>query len=332
LHPDAPYIDRPAMVHMPEIQLVLEDHLDIEKEGSPVVRAVYGMRLGHLFYVDERWTAERLSVIFDRAQPALEAAAWRGYVLNGYLAPRVLEHVVGAGLYDGPVDELSVAPDRDSERREPQEARKQLVEHVALAWCRGVAGSDALLDRLLAKAQPEDRDHLMMWIGLSVLHDEDASELAAEVAPRLLDLWARRLDQLAASQGDPELDRYGWWYSSSELAEPTATDLLVRTLTLSGRPADDVGGCLERATVVAAAYPSGVCAVLAAIVAGEGRDELRVYENRVRELLEVMVAATYNNAHTRSEVERLVNDLGEHGLGDYRDTLASNDPPQQSPK
>jgi len=41
----------------------------------------------------------------------------------------------------------------------------------------------------------------------------------------------------------------------------------------------------------------------------------------VRELLEAIVAATSTDAVARAEAERLVNELGEHGLGDYRDAL-----------
>jgi hypothetical protein len=326
LHPDAPYIDRPAMVHVAEIQQLLEDHLDVDKEPSPSVRAVYGARLGHLFFLDEGWTAERLDVIFDPTQPDVAAAAWRGYVLNAHLAPRVLAHVVGAGLYDGPVDELSVAQDQDSEEREARDARDRLVEHVGLAWCRGVAGSDMLLNRLFSKATGKDRAELVTWIGLSVLHHEDATELAAEVAPRLPDLWGRRLDELGPRGGDPELVRYGWWYSSGKLTEPEGTELLVRTLTAAKGRVTDLRGCLERATEVASENPSGACAVLAAVVAGEGRDELRVVGNRVRELLEAIVAARDTDAGTRGEAERLVNELGEHGLGDYRDALSPEPP------
>ena len=32
-------------------------------------------------------------------------------------------------------------------------------------------------------------------------------------------------------------------------------------------------------------------------------------------------------ARKRADVERLVNELGEHGLGDYRDALSPDDPP-----
>lgn len=327
LHPDAPYIDRPAMVHMPEIQHLLEVHMDVEREPSPLVRAVYGMRLGHLFFLDEGWTAERLGVIFDNGRPALAAAAWRGYVMNGYRAPRVLEHVVSAGLYDGPVDRLSVAPERDSERHEAREARRQLVEHVGLAWCRDVEGSDKLLDRMLSKATAEDREQLITWVGLSVLHDREADELAAAVAPRLPELWGRRLDELGPSGTDLELASYGWWYSSGKLAEPEATELLVRTLKVATGRVTDLHGSLGRAAKVATENPSGACAVLTAIVSGEGRDELRVFGNRVRELLEAIVAATDSGTDARAGAGRLVNELGEHGLGDYRDTLARDDPP-----
>jgi hypothetical protein len=327
LHPDAPYIDRPAMLHMPEIQQLLDDHLDVDKEPSPLVLVIYGARLGHLFFLDEAWTAGRLGVIFDPARPALAAAAWRGYVMTGYLAPRVLAHVVAAGLYDGPVVDLSVALDRETERREPREARERLVEHVGLAWCRGVAGSDALLARLFSNATAKDRGHLVTWIGLNVLHDEEALELAAEVAPRLPDLWARRLNELRASGSDPELAEYGWWYSSGRLAEPEGTQLLVQTLNAQRGRVTDLGGCLERATEVATENPGGACDVLAAVVAEEGRDELRTVGGRVRGLLEAIVAATDADADVLAEAERLVNELGEHGLGDYRDALWPEEPP-----
>ena len=327
LHPDAPYIDKPAMMHMPEIQQLLEDHLDVEKERSPSVRAVYGARLGHLFFLDETWTAQRLGVIFDPARPHLAAAAWRGYVLSGYLAPRVLAHVLGAGLYDDPVDELGVAPDGDREDREAQEARDKLVEHVGLAWCRGVAGSDVLLNRLFSRATGNDRVKLVTWIGLGVLHHEEATELAAAVAPRLPDLWRQRLVDLRGSDSEPELAGYGWWYSSGKLAEPQATELLVQTLKATRGRATDLRGCLERATDVATENPGGACDVLEAVVAREGRDQLRVVGDRVRELLDAIVAATDTDADVRAQAERLVNELGEHGLGDYRDALSPHDPP-----
>jgi hypothetical protein len=328
LHPDAPYIDRPAMAHLPEIQQLLKDHLDVEKEPSPSVRAVYGARLGHLFFLDEAWTAERLPVIFDPTRPELAAAAWRGYVLNAYLAPRVLSHVVGAGLYDGPVDELSGARDRDEQNREAEQARDHLVEHVGLAWCRSVAGSDALLARLFSKATGDDRAKLVTWIGHSVLHHEDATELAREVAPRLPDLWTRRLDELGASDSDPELVGYGGWYSSGKLAEPAGTDLMVQTLRATKGHADDLRGCLERATQVATTDPSGACDVLASVVAGEGRDELRMVGDRVRSLLDaIVVAAKGTGPDVVAQAEQLVNELGEHGLGDYRDALLPTDPP-----
>ena len=321
-HPDARQIDTPALTHMPEIQRLLDDHLDIEKEPSPVVRAVYGMRLGHLFYLDEGWTVDRLNAILDRSRPALAAAAWRGYVIGAHLSPRVFSHVLNAGLYDDPVAQLHVGPSGDDEHREAREARKHLIDHVALMWCGAVSGSNALLDQLFATAIADDRREFITWIGLKVLHDEEAAELAAEVAVRLPELWARRLDELEANGGDPELAGYGWWYSSGALAEPEATRLLVRTLEMTEGRVTDLRGCLERAAEVAPENPGGACEVLAAIVAGDGREELRTVGDRVRRLLSGIASSTDVWADTGSQVERLVHDLGEHGLGDYRDVLS----------
>ena len=84
----------------------------------------------------------------------------------------------------------------------------------------------------------------------------------------------------------------------------------------------DLRGCLERAAEVAPENPGGACEVLAAIVAGDGREELRTVGDRVRRLLSGIASSTDVWADTGSQVERLVHDLGEHGLGDYRDVLS----------
>jgi hypothetical protein len=322
-HPDAPFIDRPAMVHMPEIRQLLDDHLDVGKDPSPSVRAIYGARLGHLFFLDEGWTGDRLGVIFDPARPDLATAAWHGYLLDGFLAPRVVEHVVTAGLYNDRVDALADAPEPNPEAREVREVRNRLVDHVGLVWCRGITGSEALLDRFYARAPGEDRAYLVRWIGLSVLHEDDAADLAAEVAGRLPDLWNTRLQQLAGNKDDAEVTAYGWWYSSGKLPEPQGTALLTRTLDATQGHVDDLRGCLERVTQAATENPSGACEVLAAIVAADGRDELRYADNHVANLVEAVAAtgAERADADVLAEVERLVNELGEHGLGDYRPSL-----------
>jgi hypothetical protein len=86
-------------------------------------------------------------------------------------------------------------------------------------------------------------------------------------------------------------------------------------------------------TEIATENPNGACNVLAAVVSGAGRDELRVVGSRVRELLEAIVAATETDADARAEAERLVDELvGEHGLGDYRDALSPNEPPAGWPQ
>jgi hypothetical protein len=174
--------------------------------------------------------------------------------------------------YDGPVDELGASRDQISESHETGEARNQLLEHVGLAWCLKVAGSDALLDRLFSEAMGIDRAALIRWIGLTVLRHDEMRELAGDVAPRLPGLWARRLDGLRGKGNDPELMGYGWWYSSGKLAEPEGTDLVVQTLKATNGRMDDVRGCLARVTEVAANNPSGACDMLAAVVAGEDRD------------------------------------------------------------
>ena len=233
----------------------------------------------------------------------------------------ILEHVVTAGLYDDRVDALADVPAPDREVREVREVRDRLVDHVGLAWCRGITGSDALLDRFYAQAPDTDRARLVRWIGLSVLHEDDAADLAAEVAVRLPGLWDTRLQELAGCMDDSEATAYGWWYSSGKLAEPQSTALLARTLDATQGRVDDLRGCVERVTHVAAEHPGGACEVLAAIVAADGRDELHLVDTRVANLVEAIAAAARADAAVLAEAERLVNELGEHGLGDYRPAL-----------
>ena len=69
---------------MPEVQEVLEDHLDPQKDKSVGVRSVYGQRLGNLVVLDKTWVTTNLSKIFPAEPEHIELlkAVWEGYVLS----------------------------------------------------------------------------------------------------------------------------------------------------------------------------------------------------------------------------------------------------------
>jgi len=69
--------------NLPEVQKVLEEHLDPQKDKSIGVRSIYGQWLPTLLVLDKTWLTNNLSKIFP-AEPEhaeLLKAVWDSYVI-----------------------------------------------------------------------------------------------------------------------------------------------------------------------------------------------------------------------------------------------------------
>jgi hypothetical protein len=320
LHPDARAIAHPSLTRMPEVRDLLDAHLDPERDPSPLVRAEYGSRLGDLFYLDRPWTTAHLPDIFDSDRPALAEAAWRGYVVRSYIATPVLAPVIATGLYTSHLVVLEDAPPAD-EDLEAEDVRRRLTDHVAYAWVFDVPGARELLEVLQTTAADANREAFVRNLAFGLLREGD-DDVVHGAIPRLVELWRERIDVLP---GDSvELAAFSWWYSAGRLPEPGATTLLIATIKKTGGVLDDLRGCLDQAAVVADAQPASAVDLLVALLATErGRDELKLTGDRIPNLLKAITAS--GDRAMVARVTQVIHELGEYGVGDYRELMPRDD-------
>jgi hypothetical protein len=69
----------------------VDAHLDLDRETSETVRAVLGVRLAQLHWLDPKWLAERLDALFPAGQGhrQLRIATWQAYVSHGKVIPEL---------------------------------------------------------------------------------------------------------------------------------------------------------------------------------------------------------------------------------------------------
>ncbi|HEX5924845.1 MAG TPA: hypothetical protein VFY45_13515 [Baekduia sp.] len=316
LRADARTITHPSLAHMPEVQELLERHLDPDQEPSPLVRAEYGARLGQLLYLDQPWATAQIPVIFDGASPDLADAAWRGYVIRSFLRTTVIEPVLATGMYSSHLPILRRVS-TSNEHLEEDDLREQLIKHIAYAWAFDVTGADELLGSMQATAADANNEAFVRELAFGLLREGD-DEVLAPAIQRLVDHWRRRIDALDGDSS--ELSSYSWWYSSGRLPEPEAIALLIDTINKTGGRLDDVRGCLDRAAAVAESHADRAADLLAAMLgATHGREELNYTGDRIPNLLKAITATRTPALDAR--VTKLINELGEEGIGDYRGFL-----------
>lgn len=95
---------------MPEIQIVLERHLDRNIEDSFGVHSVYGMYLPWIVLLDRQWAIQNISRIFPRDEALLKyrAAAWGTYITFRQPYDTVVELIRDEYLYEA--DRLNSIP------------------------------------------------------------------------------------------------------------------------------------------------------------------------------------------------------------------------------
>ena len=273
----------PFWNEVPEVEIILDWHLDPANDPSPAIRSVYGQFLPQLVLVGPDWTAENLERILpvDPEQRPLRAAAWGTYLMFSRLYRNTFELL--RGEYERAVEDLTDAAEGHATYGEP-EAR--LAEHLAiLHWWGTLTLDDPLLERFFGNASPETRG------------TEDDAAAGAE-----------------------ELEAFGWWFESGKLNDEWCLARLLEVLEITGGKADFDRRVAEQLVVMASDHPVQVVECFRMMV--EGDDEgWRVMAWR-QQLGDVLRAALDSESdEARDRAERLINTLGELGHHEYRELL-----------
>ncbi len=312
------------LARMPEVQQVLERHLDVTLDPTPAIRSFYGQSLPALAELDRDWTERNIDRIFpaEEASRSLRDTVWNAYcVLCNPSAPmlQLLERE-----YDRAIDQLS----RVKQAEGPYDPHRRLAEHLVLLYCWGHLAYDepgGLLERLFTSAPVALRAHAFDYLGHLLVRHE--GPIDANVLSRLQSLWEWRVAALTQDPGVRPIDAgelapFRWWFNSGLFPDIWALTQLETMLRVNGT-IDAPFSVVGRLALVCAADPFLSIRCLSLLVLN-ARDEWRPtgWAGWVRTILLCALESEHEEAHRlATEVIHRLGALGE----DYRDLLSSRD-------
>jgi hypothetical protein len=229
----------------PQLQALLDRHLDAEHEPTRAVRSVYGHFFPQLLACDEDWARPRVDAIFprDSSQGQLWRASWDSYLLFNRAYPSVYE-VLG-GRYSEAITRLGAGSPASDQVDE--EVKHALTGHVFGLYAQGTVGLEpgSLVDRFFEHAPLDARAHLIELAGIEIAN---TAQPAPQVLERLQRLWEWRLGVLrqGADADLEELQGFGWWFGSGKFDDDWALTQLHDLLASEGtvQPDHTVAGRL----------------------------------------------------------------------------------------
>ncbi len=313
--------DRPPILQeIPEVDEVLDYHLDPKNDPSAAIRSVYGHYLPWLVLLIAEWVQANLARIFPKEPKYryLWEAAWGSYVILN----RPYDNVA-----DILKDEYGVAVDKLGEQgvgawRGPG-PEKRLAQHLMLLYWRGrLSIEDSLIGQFFLKASPDVRAAALTFIGRGLQQMDEAIPL--DHARRLCDLLESRI---AAAQQDEdkegvqeELSNFGWWFASARLQDEWAVERLRQVLELTDGVIEPNRLVAERLALLASDQPSAVVACLTKMVDGD-REGWRILGWREHARTILSAALSNGQEEAQSSARDIINGLGERGFHEFRDLL-----------
>jgi hypothetical protein len=302
---------------MPEVREVLDAHLDVSKDPSLAIRAVYGQWFPWLVPLDQAWARARVNQIFpeDETLRHFLDAAWETYL--AFCGPYDNVFKILRPQYMRAVERLGSLT---TEGRRLADPEARLAEHLMAFYWRGkIELEDPMLKQFWDKASDTVRGHAISFIGLSLHKTKEAIPLA--IIERLKILWENRL-KVVEEEPDKhlaEMAAFGWWFISRKFDDEWAITQLYKSLEIGGRTEPDaqVVECLAQ---LAPTMSKETLMCLEVLVKGD-QEGWRIYmwRKHARRILEVALQSP--DVETMTATRNLINYLGSRGYLEFGELL-----------
>jgi len=305
---------------MPEVQEVLDRHLDLSLEPTLTIRSVYGQDLSWFAALDWEWFRANVARIlpFGRSDSAYFDAAWESFVVFNQPNDSLLRELMPA--YRRAVAEIGEA----RMTRSPASPDDSLADHLMVYYWRGhlkFEGEDRLLEDFYTYAPDRLRGHAMWFIGRSA--SGWAEEAPPEVFERLRSLMDRRLHSAEQSASPVafarELANFGWWFTSNKFGDGWSIETLLRVLRLTKKTEAEMD-VVKRLAELCSAYPIECVACLGLMVEGDRDDWVLIgVEEDARQTIKIALESSRPDAVMAAR--RLVEYLIARGQYGFRSLL-----------
>lgn len=313
--PDAGERLKRGFGELPEVQTLLERHLDPTVDPSLAVRAVYGQWFPWIVLLDADWAVEHLRQIFpaEAEQPALFWAAWGTYVV--FCRPFTNVLPILRTVYAEAIKAAQSGMSRQVGMGErPSE---HLAQHIMAYYWRGELSlaKDDLVAAFIGAADPKLRGRSLEWVGRALAQLEQPP--SPEVQGRLEALW--EWWEKEAPVAPEEWQAFGWWFGSGQLDQVWSLQILEAALAASVLPEPD-HMVAERLAVIAEAVPVVAVRCLDRMVdLASGGWSIHGWLVSAKVILEAALKSTDPEAKERAE--RVIHKLGALRFRDFRDLL-----------
>jgi len=306
---------------IPEARDVLERHLDIGRDPSRAIRAVYGQWFPWLLLLDREWATEQLAAIFppETAHREHRDVAWEAYI--GYCSPYDGVFDLLLGEYFIAVDQVGTRAGGGTALVKPDE---RLAQHLMTFYWRGKLQADdgqRLLDGFWTRAPSSLRGHALSFTGRAL--SQSKGEIPADVLQRLKALWESRL-RLARQTQTPEEHKseaaaFGWWFVSGRFEPLWSLAQLAVVYEFAGEvEAEHL--VIERLASLAEQAPGLALRSLEAAVKSD-QEGWRTYRMREHSRQILAAAMASGDPEAGGKAKALVDYLGQRGFLELRDLL-----------
>jgi hypothetical protein len=316
---------------MPEVQQILEQHLDPQKDPSLAIRSVYGQWFLYLYQIAPDWTSQQIDQIFPKEPDCQELfdSAWQGYILRNQFSSDVFS--VLREKYSHVIEQL---PNQNSTSHEQSEASRALSRHLLnLFWFEviNLDEPDTLIERFFANASIHARGEFIRNIGWKLLYgtrEPHNIEINHELRQRLqkfLDWRIAKAKELNFSIEDvSDLRYFSWWFASGKLDNQWAISKLIDVLGLLGTVDYCGDEFLEHLEKLAIEMPKDAVQCLSIMASGDKASEwFRSY--RSEHYCSILQTALESGDETsQKQAEVLINQLVARNLADCRNLLIKN--------
>lgn len=304
--------DKFSFSDAPAVKVVLDAHLDVNRDPSLAIRSVYGQWFPWLVLLDRDWAVGNAEKVFPSENVAIDYwhAAWDTYVK--FNPPYNNITALLSTQYAAAVLKLDTVP---KERQEGGEAARELAQHVVVLYGRGQLEKSSLLQDFFDHAPDWLRAAAISHIGWSL---GQGGEIPADVIERFQGLWEQRRasGEAAPGKAKEELEAFGSW-AYSKLFPPAWFLTELERVLRAVRDIDRDHTVIERLAELANDWPHETVRVAHLMVEFDAGWGPSGWETELEKILGAALASA--NPEARKEALSLIDLLGRKGFLSFRE-------------
>lgn len=317
---------------VPEVKKKLEEMLNPDIEPTLTVRAVYGLYLPALIYLNRNWTKNNLQKIFPKNPQyrKLWRTAWEAYIRYSKFYDDVYQ--ILRSEYETAINKLQSL-------EISVEAKRRLSEHIVRAYLRELEDieNESLVKQFFEKAEPGIRGHAVWFVG-QVLKDLPNAGLSdqkkGKIIERLKNLYEWRLREVkkkinkakgkkekmkSRDNAIEELKWFGLWFinNQNQISKDWMISKLNETLEVTNGVMEFASEIVERLEDYLEEYCLEVLKTLNLLIKADNQDWFLISSKETIKKLLIHTTETCSVEEIKDSINETISNLVRKGYYEF---------------